>query len=332
MLTVSSSLFQLCISVSKTCTVSRRYNFHTFDHNQYEQLGDCRYVLSEDYVSSAFSVEIEFEDKDFGNVRRRMLVVHAGCVDVTVDYEGNVQVAGIDVELPYTHGNPKSVEIWRNTTFSERDVYIKTDRGVRIHWTMLDAVELFVPKSFSNDLLGLCGNMNNQRDDDMLTRQFLPGRSLKEFMHSWKVDGYRYCKSLQTDPGPGPVYATLEPGLLFEHLSPENLPACQGVSKAFLQGARDKCNILRTPEFLKCHRAVSIEVYYELCLQDVCSCRSNEPCYCQSLTAYTRECQRNRIRVGWSDPACSKCNIFFSVIHDLVPMHYERVKILQGKL
>ena len=279
--------------------------FNTFDHHQYEQLGDCRYVLSEDYVSSAFSVEIEFEDKDFMGVVRRMVVVHAGCVDVTVDFEGNVQVAGIDVELPYTHGNPKSVEIWRNTTFSLRDVFIKTDRGVRLHWTMLDAITLDVPKSFNNDLLGLCGNMNGNREDDMLTRQFLPGRSLKEFMHSWKVDGYRYCKSLQENTD-GTLYAPQEADLLFEHLSPENLPACQGVSQALLQGARDTCNILRGPQFQRCHRAVSIEAYYELCLQDVCSCRSNEPCYCQALTSYTRECQRNRIRVSWTDPACSK--------------------------
>lgn len=290
--------------------MSKRYGFTTFDGFQYEELGSCRYVLSEDYVSSTYSVEIEFEGVNFGNVRRRKLTLHAGCVDATVDFEGNVQVAGLDVELPYTHGNPKSVEIWRNTTFSDRDVFIKTDRGIKIHWTMLDEVTLSVPRSLSNDLSGLCGNMNGRREDEMLTRQFLPGRSYKEFMHSWKVDGYSHCKSDENIPETGAALATAQPqtnsNLLFEQLSPENLPACQAVSQAFMGNARHRCNTLRSTEFKKCHATVSIMTYYELCLQDVCSCRINEPCYCQSLTAYQRECQRNDIQVAWNDPACSK--------------------------
>ncbi|XP_071787753.1 sushi, von Willebrand factor type A, EGF and pentraxin domain-containing protein 1-like [Asterias amurensis] len=287
-----------CLPESKTCSVSTRGKYLTYDGNKFDNTGNCRYVLSQDCVGSQFSIEVQYEanKKKF---YRRAVFLRLDCVEVEVNYDGMVKVTGVPVELPYTHAAPMNVLITRtNTSLDEDGITITTNRGVIIRWSKKNDIEVSAPKTFAGALCGLCGNMNGNRKDDRTTRQFLPSRSAMEFAHSWKVDGYKHC-SVAKIRG--------KTRQKFGSISINNIPVCAGKSFFVLKDIRKKCSLLRQRSFQMCHSVVDPNRYFEWCMQDACSCHSNEPCYCEAISAYILECQRNKVAIKWSED--SACNI-----------------------
>ena len=72
--------------------------------------------------------------------------------------------------------------------------------------------------------------------------------------------------------------------------------------------ARSKCSIFNHRLFRACHGRVHPTSYYEVCLEDACTCGVNDPCHCESISAYANECERRGLKIsGWKDlTSCSK--------------------------
>ncbi|XP_022091528.1 sushi, von Willebrand factor type A, EGF and pentraxin domain-containing protein 1-like [Acanthaster planci] len=290
-----------CLPASKNCTITRDGGHITYDFNRYEHHGNCRYVLSQDCTGSQFSVEVQYEATK-KKIKKWAVWLRLDCVEVEIAYDGSVKVTGVPVELPYLHAEPMNVMIAQTNSsgvdgIAGSSIEIQTDRGVIVSWSQLGAIQVTAPGTYAGQLCGLCGNMNGNRKDDRTTRQFLPARSAREFTHSWKVDGYRYC----TVPK-----VRSKSRLAFGAISTDRLAACAGLNFNFLRDIRKKCSIFRRRSFQICHPVVSPTRYFEWCMQDSCSCSSNEPCHCEAITAYMYECQRNNVPIQWtSNNACS---------------------------
>ncbi|XP_038057936.1 sushi, von Willebrand factor type A, EGF and pentraxin domain-containing protein 1-like isoform X3 [Patiria miniata] len=287
-----------CLPASKICTVTRDGWHATYDFKRYGHRGNCRYVLSQDCVGSQFTVEVQYEANK-KKIKKWALWLRLDCVEVEIDYDGSVKVTGVPVELPYLHAEPMNVMVTRanSSTDDGRGVMIQTDRGVVIQWSRFGAIQVQAPGTYRGQLCGLCGNMNGNRKDDWTTRQFLPARSAKEFSHSWKVDGYRYCAKPK---------ARGTSRLAFGGITGDKISACSSLGFTFLKDIRKKCSVLRLRAFQICHSVVSPTSYFEWCMQDACTCSSNEPCHCEAIAAYMYECQRNNIKIKWTgNNACS---------------------------
>lgn len=65
--------------------------------------------------------------------------------------------------------------------------------------------------------------------------------------------------------------------------------------------AENYCRNITGSLFSDCHAQVDPTPYYDDCLYDVCSCRSDQlsRCYCQILASYALECVHQNTVIDW---------------------------------
>jgi integrin beta 3 len=54
-------------------------------------------------------------------------------------------------------------------------------------WDAGNSVEIIVPPDYKSRTCGLCGNYNNNPEDDLQTKKGLIVTDIDKFTHSWKV-------------------------------------------------------------------------------------------------------------------------------------------------
>lgn len=125
--------------------------------------------------------------------------------------------------------------------------------------------------------MGLCGDYNNNAEDDFKTPSGgISEASVNLFGDSWKKD--TFC------PEPKDVEAD----------------ACEQHPERKLWSLR-QCNILKSPLFSPCHSEVEVEPYLRNCIFDACSCDAGGDCecLCTALAAYAHECNVRGVPVKW---------------------------------
>ncbi|XP_033096912.1 BMP-binding endothelial regulator protein-like, partial [Anneissia japonica] len=282
-----------CLTEPARCTILPKGKLWTFDDHSFISNGDCRYSMATDYTTGHFSVEVEHNEY----FTRRAIYLTLDCITVHIDFSGSVTISGVPVKLPYIHGNPKNVLVSR---FGSSTITIVTNLGVKIIWKENGKVTIFVPKHYHGQMAGLCGDMNNNKMDDTMTRQMLPAKSTKELVHSWKVEGYTHCKKESK---------SINENIIINTANNKQFPACIGKHQHVIEYARSECQDILTSPLTDCHQYVDPQDYYSLCMQDSCVCGLNNPCYCESLTAYVLECQRQNVNLQNYNVKPSTCSV-----------------------
>ena len=59
--------------------------------------------------------------------------------------------------------------------------------GVKVIWDSGNSIEVIVPPEFKSRTCGLCGNYNNNPNDDFITKRGKIYDEIEKFTHSWKV-------------------------------------------------------------------------------------------------------------------------------------------------
>lgn len=130
-----------------------------------------------------------------------------------------------------------------------------------------------VPPKYRNNLCGLCGNFNRDKNDDFYGKDGLTRfRDGQHFGDSWRVGGLRACSVLPKD------------------MPHSYEPECTQTWSSRIKSDRF-CNALRSTLFSECVDKVDPEYYFNACKLDMCEC-PGEQCHCEVLTAYARECER----------------------------------------
>ncbi|KAK9395936.1 SCO-spondin [Crotalus adamanteus] len=65
------------------------------------------------------------------------------------------------------------------------------------------------------------------------------------------------------------------------------------------QYAETACAAIHGTPFQSCHNLVEREPFYQLCLEDVCSCSAEDDCLCGALAAYAHQCAQEGALVAW---------------------------------
>lgn len=167
--------------------------------------------------------------------------------------------------------------------------HVTTNYGVSIWWSNSYNVRIEVLGRHFNNVVGLCGTFNNDRSDDLLTRENITTTDVNAFGDSWKTN--TYC----------------------DDSSDVDNPCLKNPYRAAM--ARESCSALLRAPFWSCNRTVDAteEHFVSSCEYDMCACDNNPiACLCQVFEAYTTECFARGITVDWMDdfPQCSK-HFFF---------------------
>lgn len=166
-------------------------------------------------------------------------------------------------------------------------VVVRTVFGLEVSYDTNHYVKIQVPISYQGVTCGLCGNFNDDPDDDFQTPE---GEVVNAviFGNSWKVeqDDEAECEDGCEGPDCG---------------------GCTEAQKAVLISP-DFCGILQDTNgpFAACHSEVSPDIFVENCMYDICLEGIRDPC--PTLDAYSRQCQEKGIQLpNWRRPnLCGK--------------------------
>lgn len=267
-----------CVENPAVCTVYGDPHYKTFDGKHYSFQGSCKYQLTADCVDHTFAIRVT---NDARNTKHsawtKTVTLKMGYIKVNLGQKMRIKVNGTRViEFPYDN---YGINITKN---KKEGITVDTDIGIRLSWDGNNFLQVEAATKYKNKLCGLCGNYNNVFRDDLKHKD---GRNMSDndvwsFANSWRVGGSKAC-TRRND----------------EWNRPRQLPViCQ-------KKISPKCRPLTyaTEVFSECQSHLNPEKYLEACNMDMCECPARF-CYCESFTAYARECQRLGIELpNWRE-------------------------------
>ncbi|XP_051776523.1 IgGFc-binding protein-like [Erpetoichthys calabaricus] len=268
-----------CIPDANICWVLGGTQYHTFDGQDFTFQGNCTYELVHNCVSqsnaSEFSVQIQIKhDKNSSQPYMEMIsfVIQDTNITIIHKYVEAVMVNDIKFIPPFSLQDG-SVKVY----FSGISIVLEMNSGLMVIYNWEQYLKVKIPKSFPEDVCGMCGNNNNDSSDDFLTSNGTKASSAKAFGWSWKVDnGEAFCRAdcsglcPQCEERSGQIYETTN-----------------------LCGVLTKTN----GPFAPCHPVIDPSVYQKTCVNSMCVNNGTQSFLCQTLKAYSDSCQRSGIRV-----------------------------------
>ncbi|XP_021107375.1 IgGFc-binding protein [Heterocephalus glaber] len=278
-----------CVTQSRAvCRAQGDPHYTTFDGRRYDMMGTCTYTMAElcgkDETLPAFSVEAKNER------RSSRLVSYVGLVTVRA-YSHSVTLARGEVGFARIDNQrsrlPASLSKGRLRVYQRgTQAVVELTFGLVVTYNWDCQLTVSLPKSFQDQVCGLCGNYNGDPADDFLMPDLEQAASPDEFASSWRLDDGDY---------------------LCSHGCQSSCPACTKGQAQHYEGSR-LCGMLTLPKgpFAACHESLNPRPFLEDCVYDLCVTRGERLSLCRGLTAYAQACVELGISVeDWRSPA--KC-------------------------
>ncbi|KAK2876066.1 hypothetical protein Q8A67_020162 [Cirrhinus molitorella] len=270
-----------------TCSVESLGSYHTFDGQTFRYPGACGLTLARVMGPSQlpyFVLTVEKVPRGLQDFSR-FLKFEAGGTHVSIELgEGsNVQVDGQMVGLPISVGSSQ-IHIYHS---SARGFVLETSFGVTIRADWPHIVRITAPTTYNGTLGGLCGNLNENIDDEFYSPDGVLQDDSQLFADSWR-DGSLSAHCV--DP-----IDNWEPGL-YQNRSEFS----------------EHCSIMTMNDgpFAECSRTLDPWQRVEDCIQMLEQTDGAREALCEALRGYSLHCQQNGIPVGeWRsithcDPNC----------------------------
>ena len=283
-----------CMSVpcdfnGPTCHTNGDPHYTTFDGFAHHYQGGCQYAHVERCTNSEFSIKTR-------NIVHNSRVSCVG--EVTVEVPGVTIIMARGNPIPVTiNGQMASntdiviyesvatgVEVKRVGTSIH--LFLNTI-GIRLSWNGVYGVTVTASTRLLNELCGLCGTYNGNRNDDLQRRGGALTTSVTAFGDSWLVPGS--CTGVGKRDAQG-------------------TPGCS-TDPVVIQEGQNRCSVLREGVFSTCNNVVDPTQFIENCEFDYCCCSEadREDCYCDNLAAYAAACAEAGVVLStWRNSFCRK--------------------------
>ncbi|XP_041757989.2 IgGFc-binding protein-like [Coregonus clupeaformis] len=279
-----------CQGVGKgVCTISGDPHYKTFDNSTYDFQGTCTYTAAqgchlEGTRLNPFSVVVENEKWYAMSNNPKVAVAKLVAVEVygntlvlRKNQAGMIMVNGIMMSLPVNLNNG-AVQAYQEGTY---DVII-TDFGLRVTYDLVYHVMVTVPGNYRGKTCGLCGNFNDNKNDEFQLPDGKITKDLLTFGAAWKISV---------------PHVVCEDGC-----SGEFCPKCDANKKAIFEA---DCSIITNPKgpFAACHNVIDPASYFRDCVYDVCLSEGDRKVLCHSISAYMIDCQDFGVNISnWRTP------------------------------
>ncbi|XP_030752830.1 BMP-binding endothelial regulator protein-like [Sitophilus oryzae] len=254
-----------CVEADGVCMAFGDPHYKSFDGKIYTFKGIGKYQLTKDCEGDSFSVKVANLLADKSTTTKRV-AINFGDSRLNLQQRGRVKYNGKKISFPFRKEGRFRVTKVRDVV----EVVLQND--VRFLWNGHGFLEITVPPTYKNKLCGLCGNFNGNVQDDLKTKlgQVVGDKDLLHFGTSWCIGNKTECaKKIK------PSKATCSKYRVDLH----------------------PCRYVTSDIFSSCSSKLSYSKYYKACRMDMCHC-PNEKCYCDSLMAYARECERLGVKLS----------------------------------
>ncbi|XP_057652288.1 BMP-binding endothelial regulator protein-like isoform X1 [Diorhabda carinulata] len=249
-----------CVEVEGACMVFGDPHYKTFDGKIYTFKGIGKYQLTADCTNNTFSIGVANVLVDGNSSSTKRVSVKYLNTRLNLQQKGRIKFNGTIISAPF-----KVDGKFRLETKEENSVDIILSNGVRVFWNFKSFVEVIVPANMKNNVCGLCGNFNYDIQDDLTSK---PGKVLSNGEIS--TFGASWCLSRKTECA-------------------KKLKNQKNKSTKLLK--KKSCKFFNSDIFSTCRSKLSVQQYSRACKMDMDHCKGHK-CYCDSLMAYARECER----------------------------------------
>ncbi|XP_058038766.1 SCO-spondin-like [Ahaetulla prasina] len=255
---------------ARECLLHGRLHYLTFDRKRYSFRGACHYILVQDFMDG--KIQIQVENEPCGNQGAvsclRAVTITVQKTSARLSFSGAVSVNGQDVALPF--GNADLTIRRASSAFLLLQAF-----GAHLLWGLeFPAAYITLQPGFAHKVRGLCGTYNWNQQDEFTTPEGDVEPGVAAFAHKFQL------------PHACPPTADV----LFD--------SCSTYTQR-RQYAETACAAIHSAPFQLCHNLVEREPFYQLCLEDVCSCSAEDNCLCGALAAYARQCAQEGALVAW---------------------------------
>ena len=272
-----------------TCYTNGDPHYAMFDGTVHHYQGGCQYAHVERCTNTGFSIKT----RNSPCPNNRFTCVS----EVTVEAPGITIIMARGNPIPVTINgqmisttdmilhNLNGVEVRRVGGLIH--VFLNTI-GIRLAWDGRYSLSVTVSTRLLNELCGLCGTYNGNRNDDLQRRDGVVTTSVTEFGDSWLVPGS--CTGVGKRDAQG------------------STPGCS-TDPAVIQEGQNRCSVLREGVFSACNNVVDPTQFIENCEFDYrcCSDTDREDCYCSNLATYATTCAEAGVVLStWRNSFCRK--------------------------
>ena len=233
-----------------TCSIWGDGHFTTFDGFNFDFLGACEYVLSKGKLDNGDGYSLTIQN------------VFCGSKGITCSKSLKIHLEGSSKETLLLSAGKKDLSQADMKKYSKILIHkagvfkvIEIPHlGVQIKWDRLTRVYVKLDNKWKGRPQGLCGNYNDNIQDELKTPSYGIEKNPLTFGHSWKLDSS--CKM------------------------PGNLSNACGNNPQRKSWSQQQCSVLKSSVFEKCHTKVPVDVFHKRCVFDSCACDQGGDCEC----------------------------------------------------
>uniref|UniRef100_A0A3B3BR76 VWFD domain-containing protein n=1 Tax=Oryzias melastigma TaxID=30732 RepID=A0A3B3BR76_ORYME len=246
-------------------------SYQTFDGLTYQYPGACRLIIAKEMGLSGhphFNVSTEKVPKGQDGFSNYLNIeVQATKVTIEMDSSNRVWVDGQLIVLPFSSGS-NHIRIFHSNTHS---IILRTSFGLTVQTVWPHFVRVTAPVVYSSSLGGLCGNYNDEPNDDFQTPNGTLVHSSQVFGDSWRE------------------------GSLASHCV-EN----SNSNSMTNYNTSDYCGLLRSPHgpFTSCWAVVEPLQQVDVCVDILRRSEDPESTLCEVLRDYALMCQQQGVSLG----------------------------------
>uniref|UniRef100_A0ACB8FRZ7 Uncharacterized protein n=2 Tax=Sphaerodactylus townsendi TaxID=933632 RepID=A0ACB8FRZ7_9SAUR len=261
-----------------TCIGSGDPHYTSFDGRKFDFMGTCIYqmagVCSKDPALTPFLVTVQNNNRGSKVVSFTKVVtleVYNMTISLSQEYPQKIQVNGVFVDLPFSYEN--KLKVYASGVHG----FIKTDFDLRVSFDWYSYARVIIPSTYANAICGLCGNANQDPQDDFTMKDGTQTVDEIQFADSWKVKDVPGCSAGCHD----------------------NCQVCKETEKQTYK-SNEYCGILIQNDgpFRQCHEAVDPVSSFDDCVFDTCLYKGHHDTLCSAISAYATACQAQGTQVG----------------------------------
>ena len=279
---------QRCMVDGPTCHTVGDPHYNTFDSLRYSFQGDGEYILAQPINSTEFTIiGLNEAINQFVSVTFAVrIIVPSEGANIFLARGGFGGTITINSVLQPNNGDglvysSTNIEVLR--VGGRPYVLLTVGYPVAVVWDGVQQVRITVSTEWLGLLSGLCGNYNNDPNDDFFLPDGSPTTLVNDFGNGWLFANSTNSRGVA-----------------------EPTPACPA---NLLVAAESRCSELMNGAFSVCNSIVDPSTFFDECVLDYCFCddADREDCYCNSLAIYAATCASNGIIVpNWREFLCRK--------------------------